>query len=68
MGVVGLIVVYGLLLTAVVAVIVCAGTLLVYIGETVRDRVIEPWQEREARAHRALVDRIPRRDLRHLPH
>jgi uncharacterized membrane protein len=68
MSVIGLLLVYGMLIVAVIATVVCAGTLLVYIGETVQDSVIEPWLARHERRHLADVQRVPRRDLRHLPH
>jgi uncharacterized membrane protein len=68
MSVIGLLLVYGMLIVAVIATVVCAGTLLVYIGETVQDKVIEPWRTRHVRRHLVDVQRVPRRDLRHLPH
>jgi len=57
-----------LLVSFGLSVVFCLGSLLAYAFEVFHEYIILPWRTREARAHDALMHRIPRRDMRHLPH
>jgi Na+-transporting methylmalonyl-CoA/oxaloacetate decarboxylase gamma subunit len=57
-----------LLVSFGLSVVFMFGSLLAYALEVVHEYIILPWKTRDARALEATLRRIPRRDMRHLPH
>lgn len=60
--------VYLLLASFALGVIFMFGTLVAYAFELVHEYLVLPVRTRKARRHEAMIRRVPRRDLRHLPH